>query len=73
MQLPLWAVYTVIKQKGDTWGEKIRNSFRPNIKWGPTDPATSERYNKYIANWHNEITANPPRNIWQKIKQKIYG
>ncbi|XP_055309717.1 sodium-dependent nutrient amino acid transporter 1-like [Sitodiplosis mosellana] len=73
MQLPFWAIYAVIKQKGDTWGEKIRNSFRPNAKWGPADPATLERYQKYIDNWHSEITANPPRNLWQKVIRKIYG
>ncbi|XP_031631151.1 sodium-dependent nutrient amino acid transporter 1-like [Contarinia nasturtii] len=73
MQLPLWAVYTVIKQNGDTWSEKIRNSFHPNSKWGPVDPVTMEKYQKYIANWHNQLTENPPKNIWQKIMQKIYG
>lgn len=60
-------------QKGETWGDKIRSAFRPNAKWGPVDPATREKYEKYIANWHNEISANPPTNIWQKFKQKIYG
>ena len=73
LQLPIWAFYAVIKQRGDTWGEKIRNSFRPHAKWGPTDPATLERYQKYIDNWHSELKANPPGNIWQKLMQKIYG
>lgn len=73
IQLPLWAVIAVIKQKGDTLSEKIRSAFRPSPKWGPKDPVTLEKYQKYIANWRNEITANPPRNILQKIKQNIYG
>lgn len=73
IQLPLWAIYTVMKQKGDTWRERIQNALRPNVKWGPIDPATKEKYQKYIANWHNELAANPPSNILQKIKQRIYG
>lgn len=72
IQLPLWAVYAVIKQKGDTLGEKIRNAFHAKPNWGPTDPATLEKYHKYVTNWHNEITANPPTNVWQKIKRKIF-
>lgn len=73
IQLPLWAVIAVIKQKGDTLSERIRNAFRPSAKWGPKDPVTLEKYQKYTANWQNEIAANPPRNILQKIKQNIYG
>lgn len=73
MQLPLWAVYAVIKQKGDTLWEKIDGAFRPMASWGPIDPATNERYQKYITTWQNEITAQPSRNIWHKLKQRIYG
>lgn len=73
MQVPLWAFYAVIKQKGDTWSEKTRSAFRPVTNWGPSDPSRLEQYQKYIANWHNETTTNPSRNIWQKIKQRIYG
>lgn len=73
IQIPLWAVHAVIKQKGDTWSEKIRSSFRPNAKWGPVDPLMREKYQKFIANWHSEISANPPTNIWQKFKQNVYG
>lgn len=72
IQLPLWATHAVIKQKGDTWGEKIRAAFQPNSNWGPTDPVRKEKYLKYIANWQNEIAANPPTSILQKLKQKIY-
>lgn len=72
IQLPLWAVYAVIKQKGDTWSEKIANSFQPNAKWGPIDPIKNEKYQKYITNWQNELTANPPTTIFQKIMRKIY-
>lgn len=62
-----------MKQKGDTLSEKIKIAFRPNIKWGPTDPIMLEKYNKYTDNWQNELSKNPPTNILQKVKQKIYG
>lgn len=73
IQLPLWAVYAVIKQKGDSWSDKIRMAFRPTLNWGPTDPKTLEKYQMYTANWRDEINANPPTNLWQKFKQKVYG
>lgn len=72
IQVPLWAIYAVLKQKGDTWGEKIRAAFQPNAEWGPTDPVRKEKYLKYIANWQSEMAASPPTNVWQKIKRKIY-
>lgn len=73
IQLPLWAAYAVIKQKGNTFSEKIRNAFQPNPKWGPKDPIKYEKYQKYITNWQNEITARPNQSIWQRFKQKIFG
>lgn len=73
IQLPLWAIYAVIKQKGDTLSDKIRSAFRPTLNWGPADPNNFERYHKYIANWHDELAANPPKNFWQKIQRKVYG
>lgn len=73
IQLPLWAIYAVIKQKGDTLFDKIRGAFRPVPNWGPLDPAINERYQKYITTWQNEITAQPSRSILHKLKQRIYG
>lgn len=35
LQLPLWCIYAIIKQKGDTWTEKIQGAFRPKSSWGP--------------------------------------
>lgn len=73
MQLPIWAIYAIMKQKGNTLSEKIYGAFRPNDKWGPVDPTNYEKYQKYITNWRNDIESQPPRSILQKIKQKIYG
>lgn len=73
IQLPLWAVYAVIKQKGNTLSEKIQYAFQPNAKWGPTDPIKFEKYQKYIMNWQNEIAAQSNQGFLQKCKQKIFG
>ncbi len=35
LQLPLWCLYAIVKQKGDTWLEKIQGAFRPKANWGP--------------------------------------
>lgn len=72
LQVPLWATYAIVKQKGDTLTDKIRGAFRPKANWGPTDPATFERYQKYVSNFENSqvITSN---NIFARIKRNIFG
>lgn len=35
LQLPIWCLYAIIKQRGDTWIEKIQGAFRPKANWGP--------------------------------------
>lgn len=62
-----------MKQKGNTLSEKIAAAFKPNNKWGPADPITHEKYEKYITNWQSDIESRGPQNILQRIKQKVYG
>lgn len=35
LQLPLWCIFAIFKQKGDSWIEKIQGAFRPKANWGP--------------------------------------
>lgn len=48
LQLPLWMIYAFAKAKGETVIEKFLTSFRPTEDWGPTDPVTNEKYQKFL-------------------------
>lgn len=37
LQVPIWGIYAIFKQKEKTWMKKIINAFRPNSLWGPND------------------------------------
>jgi len=40
LQVPIWAIYVIYNQKdGDTWCEKLSNSFKASVHWGPKNPA----------------------------------
>lgn len=72
LQLPIWAVIAIIKQKGNTWWEKIYRAFEPTSDWGPRDPATFERYKKHFVN----IEANKKflnNSILHRMKRNVFG
>ena len=48
-QLPIWAIYTIINQKGDTLKDKIVESFRPLKNWGPKNPVLLHKYQELMA------------------------
>ncbi|XP_063697322.1 sodium-dependent nutrient amino acid transporter 1-like [Culicoides brevitarsis] len=48
LQLPLWMFYAFVKAKGETVIEKFVASFKPTEDWGPTDPVTNEKYQKFL-------------------------
>ena len=47
LQVPLWAIYVVCKQEGDTWMEKLRLSFKATHHWGPMNPVHRLEWKKY--------------------------
>lgn len=44
LQLPMWAIYAILKQNEKSWRKKIANAFRPNAEWGPKDPEICEKF-----------------------------
>lgn len=72
LQLPLWATHAIVRQKGNTLYEKTVGAFKPKENWGPKDPATLERYKKYVANFENsQVFAD--KNLGGRIKRHIFG
>lgn len=71
-QLPIFAFVAVVKQKGNTWTEKIAAAFRPSEKWGPSDPITFEKYQKYISQWKSDLDNEPSRSLCGRIKRKLF-
>ncbi|XP_037916673.1 sodium-dependent nutrient amino acid transporter 1-like isoform X1 [Hermetia illucens] len=69
LQLPIWICVAVIRQPGDSLGEKFRGAFRPTRNWGPTDPATLERYRKFYAEEEEEDRKNEGiiRKMWVNV------
>jgi len=51
IQLPIWAIYAVIKQEEKTWSKKIINAFKPNSNWGPNDAVKSKLHQKDEELW----------------------
>lgn len=72
LQLPLWATHAVVKAKGTTLGEKIASALRPTDNWGPKDPATYERYRKYVSNFESS-QAHLDCSISARIKRNLFG
>lgn len=72
IQLPLWAFVAIVKQKGDSWTEKAAAAFRPADKWGPSDPITFDKYQKYISQWKSDMDNQPSTSIWGRIKRKLF-
>lgn len=72
LQLPLWAVFTIIYQKGDSPMEKIRAAFRPKDNWGPKDPATLEKYKKYVSNFESSQVF-VDNGFIPRLKRHIFG
>ncbi|XP_053689270.1 sodium-dependent nutrient amino acid transporter 1 isoform X2 [Sabethes cyaneus] len=48
LQLPIWAIYSIVKQDGKTLTEKIMKTFRPLQNWGPIEPALNLEYKKFV-------------------------
>ncbi|XP_017860214.1 PREDICTED: sodium-dependent nutrient amino acid transporter 1 isoform X1 [Drosophila arizonae] len=70
MQLPLWMLVAIIREPGNTLGEKICGAFRPKKNWGPSDPLLREQYNKQI---EHELMPKRGQGFWGSIKQNILG
>lgn len=70
LQLPIWMVVAIVREPGNTLGEKIRGAFRPKKHWGPSDPLLREQYNKEI---EHELTPKRGQGFWASIKQNILG
>lgn len=73
LQLPLWGLYTILKQpKFMTFKEKVIESFTPNDNWGPSDPVTKEEYKKMrIAQTEKDMFKK--NGIWNRICDNIFG
>lgn len=71
-QLPIWAVVAYRKTAGDTIWEKVRGSFRPIPEWGPTDPATLERYKK-LRIFFDEAEMGKNQNWLSRVKRNFFG
>ncbi|KRG02916.1 sodium-dependent nutrient amino acid transporter 1 isoform X2 [Drosophila mojavensis] len=70
IQLPLWMLVAIIREPGNTLGEKICGAFRPKKNWGPSDPLLREQYNKQI---EHELMPKRGQGFWASIKQNIMG
>ncbi|XP_037031839.1 sodium-dependent nutrient amino acid transporter 1-like isoform X1 [Bradysia coprophila] len=73
VQLPLWCIYAIIKQKGDTWLEKIQGAFRPKSDWGPSDPVTFQRYQKYRTDNCLNIEIFENDRWYNRVKRNVFG
>ncbi|XP_055372313.1 sodium-dependent nutrient amino acid transporter 1-like isoform X2 [Condylostylus longicornis] len=72
IQVPIWAIVAIYKQKGDTWSEKISESFKPSKSWGPRNFATKEEYDK-IQNLRNQTRMFENDGFISFLKRKIFS
>jgi hypothetical protein len=45
---PIFAMISVLKQKGDSLKEQICGAFKPLNNWGPQDPKLSIDYTNFL-------------------------
>lgn len=55
-----------------TFKERLVESFYPNDKWGPVDPATKEEYKKFL-NAQSEKDMFKKNGLWNRICDNIFG
>ncbi|KAJ6647379.1 Sodium-dependent nutrient amino acid transporter 1 [Pseudolycoriella hygida] len=67
MQLPLWAIYAVYKQKGNTLKEKFLGALSPTGDWGPKDSDLKNTYEQML------MAEVKEKSIFGKIRRNIFG
>ncbi|XP_055372891.1 sodium-dependent nutrient amino acid transporter 1 [Condylostylus longicornis] len=71
LQLPLWGIYAMTKQKNISIWRKFLSAFNPQENWGPIDPVLREKYKQFIIN--SNSSERKSRGIFHKIYDNIFG
>lgn len=72
IQLPIWAVYAVLKAKGQGI-DKISNAFKPQPNWGPQNPELFEQYQKYVSTYEEQQRLLPNAGPLVRLRRHIFG
>ncbi|KAL9703118.1 hypothetical protein quinque_006636 [Culex quinquefasciatus] len=70
LQLPAWAVYTVLKRKETNWKERISSCFRTTYDWGPEDTELNVKYHESVEK--HEQTQALKRNLLRRIYDNVF-
>lgn len=62
-----------MQQKGDSWSEKTAMAFKIKSNFGPLDPDTHEKYQKYMRNLAAEDAKLPKGNYFVRFKRHLFG
>lgn len=73
MQVPFWAIYTITKQDGTTWSEKMALTFKMKSNYGPLNPDINEKYQKYMGNLERQDAKLPAGNWILRFKRHLFG
>ncbi|KNC28897.1 hypothetical protein FF38_07364, partial [Lucilia cuprina] len=71
-QLPLWALYTIYQQKGETFKEKFSNSLKPRCHWGPLEPKLLEEYLAYRKSLLHEYEDEEETSLCSRFINNIF-
>lgn len=74
MQLPLFIMIAIIKNKGQTLYKKIRGAFKPANNWGPQDPILNRQYIDEMAEFDNIDRYSVTQDLWSRVtrREKTY-
>ncbi|XP_055596968.1 sodium-dependent nutrient amino acid transporter 1-like isoform X2 [Uranotaenia lowii] len=70
LQLPAWAIYTLLTRREATWKDRLLSCFRPTFDWGPEDPELNARYHETVAKYRESLP--PDRSLWRKLVDNVF-
>ena len=71
LQLPFWAIYTILRREDKLWKDRVINAFKPCPTWGPEERHTNNEYQEFISKSDPDLfQAN--LTLMDKIKNYIW-
>ncbi|XP_058828159.1 sodium-dependent nutrient amino acid transporter 1-like [Topomyia yanbarensis] len=70
LQLPAWAVYTLMKRKEPRWRDQLTNCFKPTSDWGPEDPELNIKYHEMEHKYQQTLPVQ--RSIFRKAIDNVF-
>lgn len=70
VQLPLWALWAILRQKQSSLSEKFAAALKPTKTWGPTDPLIRQQYEQGLGAYES---SKAHQGCTSRLKRNLFG